>query len=53
MCAFCDAGYYPVLLYTYPDTVTLPYGEVFLRLLVNYGIVCLGVISKNSGLPIR
>ena len=49
----CHLDYNPVLSYAYPDTIPLPYGEVFLRLLTSYGIVCLGVISKASGLPIR
>ena len=45
--------FYPILQYTYPKTISLPYGEVFLRLLTSYGLVCLGVVSRSSGLPIR
>ena len=44
---------YPIIPLSYPDAIPLPYGEVFLRLLRAYGFVCVGVVSKASGLPIR
>lgn len=53
MASFSHIGNYPIIPYEYPDASTLPFGEVFLRILVTYGIVCLGVISKASGLSIR
>lgn len=41
-----------MLPYEFPDTQAMPFAEVFLRILTAYGVVCLGVISKSSGLPI-
>ena len=41
-----------MLPFVFPNTPSLPFAEVFLRVLTTYGIVCLGVISTSSGLPI-
>lgn len=48
-----NVGNYPILPYRFPDTPSIPFAEVFLRVLTVHGIVCLGVISKASGLSIR